>query len=142
MLRLTSSSWFVAAKCGSSVPWLAWNTIVSVSLLDFCAAPLACGCAGAVGAAAPCAPAGAVVGATTAGVGALPPAGAPPPPPPHAASSTANAKTAANRSNHDDDHLTIDLICRLPLSKRRERASPDAPAGGATPRRPSDESDA
>jgi hypothetical protein len=27
----------VAAKCGSSEPWFDWNTMVSVSLLDFCA---------------------------------------------------------------------------------------------------------
>src|SRR3569833_2311392 len=37
MLRVTSSSWLVAAKCGSSVPWFAWKTTVRVSLLDLSA---------------------------------------------------------------------------------------------------------
>src|SRR5438132_4322212 len=90
MLRVTSSSWFVAAKCPSRDPWLAWKTMVRVSLLDFNGA--------------------AVVGFAAAWVGPLVAAGGPPPaPPPHAAINTASVHRLAKRTGNCL-RLAIELI--------------------------------
>src|SRR5438309_2173052 len=128
MLRVTSNSWFVAAKCPSSEPWLAWKTMVRVSLLDF-KGPAAAAAAAAVGFAAAC-------------VGAVVAAGAVPPAAPHAARKTVSMDKLANRTQIE---LAIDLICvtplwmcrpltklRLPL-RPQARASPRALAVWAAP---------
>src|SRR5207237_8493916 len=101
---MTSISWFVSAKCGSSEPWFGWKTMVSVSLLDLGAPAAAAGAAVAAGAAAAGlvaagAAAGAVVGVGAAAGASVGGAVGGCAAPPHAATNSASGDRVAKRTD-------------------------------------------